>query len=164
MPCSASLPSMTIGACPSSVVTSPPMRRSGSAMRSIGRVRSDSSPVSSNRPCWPASTPASSRINVPAFAQSIGPPGARNPRNPTPCTRSSSSPSSSTSTPSARIALTVAIVSSERPKPLTCVSPSPIPPSSTERCEIDLSPGTATCPTTATAGSTFMRLSRSFVP
>ena len=76
MPCSASLPTIVSGACPSSVVTSAPIRRSGSAMRSIGRVRSESSPVRTKRPCWPASTPASRRIKVPAFAQSTGASGS----------------------------------------------------------------------------------------
>ena len=32
----------------------------------------------------------------------------------------------------------------------------PIAPTSTARCEIDLSPGTAMCPTRAVAGSTLM--------
>ena len=35
--------------------------------------------------------------------------------------------------------------------------PSPSAPSSTERWEIDLSPGTATCPLTSAAGSIFTR-------
>ena len=47
----------------------------------------------------------------------------------------------------ARTASIVDSVSAERPKFVTRVSPSQIAPRSTERCEIDLSPGTAMCPT-----------------
>ena len=47
IPCSCA-PRTTKGARPSVVSTPAPMRRSGSAIRSIGRERSDSSPVSSN--------------------------------------------------------------------------------------------------------------------
>src|SRR5581483_7042747 len=60
----------------------------------------------------------------------------------------------STSAPRARIASTVACVSPERPKPRTRVSPSASAPIRTARCEIDLSPGTMTCPTSEVAGST----------
>ena len=59
--------------------------------------------------------------------------------------------------PSDRIASTVACVSPERPKPCTLVSPSPSAPIRTARCEIDLSPGTTTCPTSEAAGSTLNR-------
>src|SRR6188768_3295969 len=52
------------------------------------------------------------------------------------------------------MAASVASVSAERPKPLMRVSPSAIAPSRSARCEIDLSPGTRTCPRTAAAGST----------
>ena len=91
-------------------------------------------------------------MSVPALRQSTLP--GRSPRSPTPRTTSSSSATSSTSTPRARAASTVACVSPERPKPLTRVSPSPSAPIRTARCDIDLSPGTTTCPTTAAAGST----------
>ena len=91
---------------------------------------------------------------MPAFPASIGSSGARSPRTPTPWTTSSSSATSSTRTPSARTASTVDFVSAERPKPRTCVSPSASAPMSTARCEIDLSPGTARCPTNDPAGST----------
>ena len=143
-PRSASEPSITSGAWPSVVAISAPICLSGSAIRSIGLELSDSSPVSSKRPDCPATIPASRRISVPALAQSTGP--ARRPRSPTPRTYSSSCATSSTLTPSARTAETVASVSADRPKPRTSVSPSPIAPSSTARCEIDLSPGTATWP------------------
>ena len=68
------------------------------------------------------------------------------------------SPSSPTSTPSARTAATVDSVSAERPKPSITVSPSAIAPSSTARCETDLSPGTAMPPCTDPAGSMFIRI------
>ena len=58
------------------------------------------------------------------------------------------------STPSARIGGDRRLgVAPSAPKPRTRVSPSPIAPSSTARCEIDLSPGTAMCPRSAAAGS-----------
>src|SRR5581483_1836014 len=153
MPRSPAEPRTTSGAWPSVVSTPAPIRRSGSAIRSIGRPESDASPRSVNSPSWPAATPARSRMSVPEFAQSTAP--GRSPRSPTPRTTSSSSATSSTSTPSSRTASRVACVSPERPKPRTRVSPSPSAPRRTARWEIDLSPGTATWPTTATAGSTF---------
>src|SRR3979411_1678588 len=58
--------------------------------------------------------------------------------------------------PSARTARSVDSVSPLRPHPRTTVSPSAIAPSSSERCETDLSPGTAKCPSSDTAGSTFI--------
>src|SRR5207248_4951214 len=71
--------------------------------------------------------------------------------------------------PSDRTAAIVDSVSAERPKPRTRVSPSATAPTSTARCEIDLSPGTAMCPTSAVAGSIFIagpcnkqRIDRSF--
>ena len=112
-------------------------------------------PMSVNSPSCPARTPVSSRISVPALRQSTVP--ARRPRRPAPRTTSSSSATSSTSTPSDRTASTVACVSPERPKPCTCVSPSVSAPIRTARCEIDLSPGTTTCPTSETAGLIFNR-------
>ncbi len=68
-----------------------------------------------------------------------------------------STSSSTTSAPRARIAAIVASVSAERPKPETWVGPSQIAPSMTARCEIDLSPGTATCPSRAATGSMRIR-------
>ena len=139
------------------VSTETPMRRSGSAIRSIGRRDRDSSPTSSKRPSCPARIPASSRISVPALPQSIGSPGARSPRRPAPRTTSVVSPSSTTSTPSARTAASVDSVSPERPQPSTRTSPSQRAPTSSARCEIDLSPGTRTWPVSAAAGATFTR-------
>ena len=87
-------PSIVSGAVPSVVSIRTPIRLSGSAMRSIGRERRESSPVSTNRPCWPASRPGSRRISVPALPQSIGVSGAFSPRSPAPNTRSVSGPDS----------------------------------------------------------------------
>ena len=153
-------PSTISGARPCVVSIRAPIRVSGSATRSIGRERSDSSPVSSKRPCWPATIPVSSRRSVPALPQSTGTSGGRSPRTPTPWTTSSSSEMSSISTASARTARTVDSVSPERPNPRTRVSPSQSAPTRSARCEIDLSPGTAMCPASAPAGSTFIRRGR----
>src|ERR687887_1085104 len=135
---------------------SPPSTASGSAMRSTGRRRSESSPVSSKVPDCPARSPARRRSVVPELAQSIGASGSRRPRSPTPSTRTVSTSSSCTVTPNARSAAIVASVSSERPKWRTSASPSPTAPSISARCEIDLSPGTAMCPTSVAAGWIFI--------
>jgi hypothetical protein len=57
-------------------VTDAPMRPRGSATRSIGRVRSDSSPVRTVVPARVAATPASRRRAVPELPRSRGPAGA----------------------------------------------------------------------------------------
>src|SRR5579884_2145612 len=129
------------------------MRRSGSAIRSIGRADSDSSPASVNSPSWKHKRPGTSRASVPALPQSSA--ALRRPRRPTPPTVRRS-PSSSTSAPRARTASSVEVVSPERPNPRTSVSPSQTAPISSARCEIDLSPGTARWPSRRTAGSTFI--------
>src|SRR2546429_438389 len=129
-----------------------PISASGTATRSTGRRRRDPSPVSSNRLDWPARSPAKSRIVVPEFAQSIGSPGSRRPRRPTPSTRTVSTSSSCTVTPSARSAAMVASVSPDRPKWRMSGSPSPTPPVIRARGAVDLSPGTATWPSSAAAG------------
>jgi len=61
-----------------------PIRRSGSAMRPIGRRRSDASPVISVQNGWPASTPESRRAVVPELPQSMTSAGSLSPRNPVP--------------------------------------------------------------------------------
>ena len=101
-----------------------PISESGAATRSMGRDRSDSSPVSSKRrPSWPASRPGSSRASVPAFPQSMEPPARAARRGPRRARAGRPASSSSTATPSARTAASVDSVSSERPKPRTIVSP-----------------------------------------
>ena len=141
------------GAPPSSRCSRPSGER-GSATRSIGRRDRDSSPVSSKvSPACPARIPRSnaraSRVRAVDRA-----PWEERPVSPLPNTRSVSSPCSYTSTPSARTAAIVASVSAERPKPEIRVSPSQSAPIRTARWEIDLSPGTARCPTSRGTGST----------
>ena len=58
------------------------MSLSGAATRSIGRWRSDASPVSSLSNGCPASSPISSRIPVPELPRSRTLAGARSPRAP----------------------------------------------------------------------------------
>ena len=56
-------------------VTVAPMSPRGSATRSMGRLDSDASPVSSVSQSNPATRPASRRMEVPEFPQSSGAPG-----------------------------------------------------------------------------------------
>ena len=56
-------------------LTVAPMRSSGSATRSMGRDESDASPISSVSQPNPATSPASSRMEVPEFPQSSAAPG-----------------------------------------------------------------------------------------
>ena len=65
-------------------MTRAPMRESGSMTRSIGRRRSDSSPVSTVANGWPARTPTKSRAVVPEFPQSTTSTGSVSPSSPTP--------------------------------------------------------------------------------
>src|SRR5437868_4621175 len=125
------------------------MLRRGAAMRSIGRDESESSPVSVNSPSWNARTPVTRRASVPALPQSTT--ALFRPCRPTPCTVTVSA--SCTSAPSARTAASVDSVSADRPKPWMRVSPSAIAPTRSARWLIDLSPGTAKCPSSAAAGS-----------
>ena len=132
-----------------------PMRRSGSATRSIGRVDSDASPVRSNVPSWPARIPAEQahqRPRVRAVDRTGGLRAARGRRRRrhgacrrrarTRRRRARGRPRSSPRCrPSGRTGR-----SASRPRRA--------PPISTARCEIDLSPGTAMCPTMLATGST----------
>jgi hypothetical protein len=63
-----------------------PMVASGAITLAIGRADKEASPVSSLAKRWPASSPASSRIPVPALPQSSGSALGRSPCKPTPCT------------------------------------------------------------------------------
>ena len=69
IPCSRP-PSIVSGGRSSVVRTVAPIARSGAATRSTGRLRSDSSPVSTVRKGRPASAPASMRIVEPEFSAS----------------------------------------------------------------------------------------------
>ena len=145
-----------------------PIRPSGSAIRSIGRARERlvARRARSVSPAWPARIPAISRTSVPALrAVDRASPGDARPREAL-ARRRGACPrrARTTSTPSARTAAIVASVSAERPKPVIRVSPSQIAPIRTARCEIDLSPGTARCPTSRGTGSTTSESSAALMP
>ncbi len=152
MPLRRAPPPMRIGALPSSVSTRAPMARSGAAMRSMGRLRSEASPVSSTSKDCPASSPVMSRMPVPELPRSSGRAGGWRPRGPTPSTCSVPSPSARIGTPSASSACHVAVQSSPLRNPRTTVGPSAIAPSIRERWEMDLSPGTAMTPPMRSTG------------
>jgi hypothetical protein len=122
--------------------TPAPIARSGSAMRSMGRAESDSSPTSTVRPSSPATTPASSLMPVPEFPQSSGPAAGR---SRPPVTRTSP-PRRDTPAPSAATAAMVRSTSSPSERPRAVVVPGASAPSSSTRWEIDLSPGVRTVP------------------
>ena len=122
-----------------------PMSSSGSATRSIGRSDSEASPTSSVSHPKPATIPASNRMEVPEFPQSIGPVGACSRLRPP--WRTTSPPGvRSTSTPMASTAPSVQATSAPSERPWTTEVPSARAARSTDRCEIDFSPGVRTEP------------------
>ena len=131
------------GKRPSRASTRAPIARSGSATRSTGRRRIDSSPSSvQTPPGWPASQPGSSRISVPELPTSSRPPVASSGAcRPTPRSTMQPPPSSSTPAPSLRSASSVECVSAESRKLRMVTGSSAIAPKSAARCEIDLSAG-----------------------
>jgi len=139
---------------PSRPSTVAPMRRSGSAMRPMGRRRNWMAPVRTLKKGWPASKPANSRMVVPERAQSITSSGSCKPCNPRPWTTSVAGPTSSTPTRSARTAPRVARQSAAGRKLATRLFPSAMAPSSSVRWEMDLSPGTDTGPRSGLPGCT----------
>ena len=126
------------------------MSSSGSAIRRIGRRRRESSPVSSTVMSHGASTPMSRRTVVPELPQSMASSGCEGPKPPQPRMSPARLPSGRfsrlTSAPRARTAPMEERTSAESSTPDTCEVPSAIAEKSTERCEIDLSPGTRTAP------------------
>ena len=82
--------------------TRAPIRASGSMTRSMGRRRSDSSPVSTVVNGWPARTPSRSRAVVPEFPQSTTSPGSVSPSSPTPWITKCPGPFRVTSAPERR--------------------------------------------------------------
>ena len=64
-----------------------PIARSGSAMRPIGRPRSEASPASSVQKGRPVNTPGSRRAIVPELPQSMRSDGSLSPRRPLPAIR-----------------------------------------------------------------------------
>src|SRR5215213_52688 len=163
MPVSGAPSTRSGGRRPSRQEIEAPIRRRGSAMRSTGRRRMDSSPSSSQiPPGCPASQPGSSRNRVPALPTSTG--ALAGPRMPTPAMRiSAATPSApSTRAPSASIAARVECVSAESRNPSTALSPSAIAAISAALWEIDLSEGGRRAPRSGPAGS--KRLSTRLVP
>ena len=136
-------PSMVAGRVPPSASTTlAPMRASGSAMRSMGRRRSDASPSMRQRDARAAPKPASSRAVVPELPASM---------SNSACSELGSTmvrPSGidSTKQPIARRACTVVRTSRESERPSITWRPRAAAPRMSARCEIDLSPGTLRMP------------------
>ena len=119
-----------------------PILRSGAMTRSIGRPESVAPPTSRLSKLWPARSPASNRMVVAEFPQSISPAGAVSKRF-LPCTTSMSGSGCSILIPSARSAWTVRRQSSLGRNPRRTQTPFESAPMMTARCEMLLSPGTA---------------------
>jgi hypothetical protein len=154
MPCSPPTGRMRSGALPSCESMCAPMRASGSMTRRIGRRDSDASPISVDGNFCAASRPDIRRIEVPEFPRSRSCEGADSPCRPTPSTRKLVSLTRSIDTPMDWNAFIVHRQSSPSRKPVTSVRPVASDPSITERCEIDLSPGTRTWPVGLPPGET----------
>ena len=110
---------MRTGGRPSFVSMRAPMRASGSATRRIGRRDRLSSPTSVDAKRWPASSPISSRIAVPALPQSSAESVPTRPSTPTPCTVTRPWDGPSMRTPSARKTFIVEIASAPSRNPVT---------------------------------------------
>ncbi len=123
-----------------------PISRKGATTRSIGRLDSEASPMSSDGKSWAASTPASRRIVVPELPQSSGPSAARRPFRPEPCTSEASA-----CTPRARRHTAVDFTSAPGERPRRCEVPPASAPRMSARWEIDLSPGRLTSPSSLAA-------------
>jgi len=137
---------------PSRPSTVAPIRRSGSAMRPMGRRRSGSVPVSSVVKGCPATRPERRRIVVPEPLQCSTSAGSARPSRPRPCTRRRPLGSSSISAPSACMHRSVARQTSAGTQPAISVSPSAIVASIKARWVMDLSPGTVTAPRSGPEG------------
>ncbi len=138
---------MVIGSRPPERPTArAPNSASGSVTRAIGRLVRLASPVKVATMGEVAIAPMIRRTPVPELPQSITWSGSAKPPTPTPCTCQVPSPSRVTSAPSARIALAVSSTSSPSSSPVIRVSPTAIAPRISDRCEIDLSPGTSATP------------------
>src|SRR6478672_6562144 len=129
-----------------------PIECNGSITRCMGRLDNDASPANVESNDCPASSPANSRIAVPALPQSSGDCGALRPSIPTPCTIRTEGSGISTRTPMAAKAAAVARVSAPSRNPSIRDVPSAIAASMTARCEIDLSPGTVRQPFSGVPG------------
>ena len=120
-----------------------PIRRSGTATRSIGRRMSERRRSASSRSAARPAAPSSGASRCRRCPCRAAPARRAVRRAPTPCTRTSRAAESLDAharAPRARRA--VARQSSPARKPLMCVVPWRCAPSISARCEIDLSPGT----------------------
>ena len=129
-----------------------PKRDKGVMTRPIGRRRSDASPVTNAVNGWLARMPRRSRAEVPELPRSITSSGSARPPTPTPSTSQRPSSARVISAPIARSAAAVASTSSPSRSPVISVRPMASAPNISARCEIDLSPGTATTPASGAAG------------
>src|SRR5438034_3134973 len=147
------------GRAPSLASSFAPIAVSGVITRAIGRLESDSSPMSSLVNSWPARIPLSIRIVEPELPQSSDDPGADK-RGPHPSIVTLE-PSRSHFTPSARRQARVLAQSAPVEKFSSRVVPSAMAASIAYRCEMDLSPGRVTCPAIFRAGRTITLEDRS---
>src|SRR5690242_18347502 len=115
-------------------------------MRRIGLERSEASPSNVAVTGQPATAPITRRQPVPELPKSSGEAGSAKPPTPTPLTFQANGPVRSTFAPSARMDLAVLRTSSPSSRPEIRVSPTASAPRISDRCEIDLSPGTRTFP------------------
>src|SRR5579875_3629413 len=122
-----------------------PIRRSGSAMRPIGRPAIDWSPVSTVSHGRLATQPESSRMPVPELPTSITRSGSRSWSAP-PSTVTVPSGSVCTPAPKAAMAAAVWTTSSPRERPRMRLRPLARAASSKARWDTDLSPGTRSRP------------------
>ena len=128
---------------------------SGCNTRLMGRPDKDASPVKAEKKGCAARSPIMSRSVVPEFPASSTVSGSRSPCSPFPVTSSSCFEINSICTPRARMTPTVERQSAAYRKFFICTGVRPSPENITLRCEMDLSPGTATIPTRpCRAGST----------
>src|SRR5712691_1607212 len=124
-----------------SATMSAPIFRSGAITRSIGRRERAALPTRRLSNVCPASKPASSRMVVPEFPQSISSLGGTSTRF-FPCTMSTSGSGCSILIPKARNALTVCMQSSLGRNPRSVHAPLDNAAMIAARCEMLLSPGT----------------------
>ena len=122
------------------------MAVNGTVTRRIGRPVKDSSPMSFEEKFCAAKMPDIKRIAVPELPISRSDSGATKPRIPTPSMVKLPFSGPCALTPIARNALNVAKTSSPSRRPVIWLVPFANDENMTERCDIDLSPGTRILP------------------